>query len=169
MGTHRTRKVAGSYETRGTIGTCGLYSHSAFPKTSRSWRARQLTWPVHFVRCWEVGGQRGAPGRPRPPRFSVPLLYPLFVSVHACPHCTHPQCIRGVDRSPFAIRTHPRLSSFVPALVSPFSLSPARLCTNHSWLHQLVHPCVFVPLWCVFRARRVKRQWGTMLGGGGCG
>jgi hypothetical protein len=49
-GTHRTVIDAVSYETRGTIGTRGSYT-STFTKTSRSRRARQLTWPVRFVRC----------------------------------------------------------------------------------------------------------------------
>ena len=101
-------------------------------------------------------------------RFRSPIL------VHRSPALVHRSRSRSpaLPRSFTTVPTHWLPRSSPPRCIpppSPFSLGPARLCTSHSWLHQLVRPCAFVLLWCVFRARRVKWQWGTMLGGGGCG
>ena len=147
MGTHCTQKVAGSYETCGTIGTRGLYSHSAFPKASWSWCTCQLMWPVHFTKCWEVGGRQGA---------LVIHAYLIF----PCHHRIHHSCLYSLTHLTYLTHSLTSLAALLAChlIHSPLSTStgcltrhlpaaspcPAHLCTG-----SFVHVCLCCSGACV--------------------
>ena len=145
-----------SHETRGIMHTCAIIIKSngrGGPTVTAAATVAPL--PPFALAC----PHSRLPALVYPPPFPHSHLpapvYPLsFTHSRSLFAPSHPPLSFSFSCPPSFVHhcPHPLVVSLITSLPSPFSLSPTRLCTSHSWLYWLGRPCAFVPLWCVFWA-----------------